>query len=85
VSAIINRCGADAVIRAVNRGGRIKPETAVELMRLIHEQTSHEAHLAVEINTGSMLKTIDNEDDAQETLRRLRERAAAPEPRGGQE
>lgn len=78
MSAIIPRCGADAVTHAVECGGRIKLDTAAQLLELIAEKTKHQAHLAVEINTGMMMKTIDNEEDAQETLRRLRLRAKTP-------
>lgn len=60
---------------AVATGGRIKIETAVEMSALLAEKTNHHAHLAIEVRTATMLKTVDNEADAQETIRRLR---AAP-------
>jgi hypothetical protein len=62
----------EEIAHAVFMGGRIKIETAIEVLRLIEQKTDYRAHLAIEVNTGALLKTLDNEDDAQETLSRLR-------------
>ncbi len=65
------RASADAIVKAVSRRGSIKEETAKRLLALIAEKTDHEVHLCVEVVTKTMVKTIDNEEDAQETIRRL--------------
>lgn len=64
---------ADAIVKAVELGGRIQPGTLIELLNLIATKTVYEAHIAVEVVTPTMVKTIDNEDDAQETIKRLRD------------
>ena len=76
IDRFVRRNSASGVIAKVHTGGRIKIGTAIEILALISTRTSYKAHLAIEVNTGPMLKTIDNEADAQETLSRLR---AAPE------
>lgn len=71
---------ADSVLRAVQKGGEIQMETLVELLDLLHTKTDYLFHIAVEIlPTGSaLLKTIDNERDAKETIRRLKAKQAKP-------
>jgi len=68
----MRRNTADGILEAVGKGGPIQLSTAKELLKLLTEKTDHPAHIAIEINTGALLKTVDNEDDAQETIRRLR-------------
>lgn len=65
------RGGADGVLAAVRQGGAIKRETCIRLLDLLASKTSYQHHIAIEVLTGAVLKTIDNEDDAQETIRRL--------------
>jgi hypothetical protein len=68
------RGAASSVLRAVRKGEPILPATLTELLDLLHTKTDYAYHVAVEIlPTGSaILKTIDNERDAQETIRRLK-------------
>lgn len=68
------RNNPDGIIEAVEGGGRIQMDTLRDLLAIIAEKTTYQAHIAVEVNTGPMLKTIDNEEDALETIRRLRRR-----------
>lgn len=68
----LNRNHADGILEAVGKGGSIQMETLVELLALLKAKTKYHFHVAVEVRTGAMLKTIDNEEDAQETIRRLR-------------
>ena len=68
----MNRNNPDGILEAVAKGGRIKMSTLQELCSLLEERTDYPFHVAVEVKTGALLKTIDNEDDAQETIRRLR-------------
>jgi hypothetical protein len=65
------RESADGIEWAVHRGGAIKPETLEHLLALLRDKTDYPHHVAVEVTVGPQLKTIDNEDDAQETIRRL--------------
>ena len=62
---------ADEVRMAVWNGGAITRPTLDRLLVLLAEKTTYECHIAVEVITPTMLKTIDNEDDALETIRRL--------------
>lgn len=71
----MTRNHADGILEAVGKGGSIQMETLVELLALLKEKTTYRFHVAVEIKTAALLKTIDNEDDAQETIKRLK---AAP-------
>ena len=41
------------------------------MLELLPQKTEYLFWIALEVNTGAMLKTLDNEDDAQETIRRL--------------
>lgn len=67
------RTGADSILRAVEKGGAIQMDTLAELLRLFAEKTDYHFHIEVAVQaTGSaILKTIDNERDAKETIRRL--------------
>jgi hypothetical protein len=68
------RSGADSILRAVEKGGAIQLGTLTELLDLLESKTDYAFHVEVAIlPTGSaILKTIDNERDAQETIRRLK-------------
>lgn len=68
------RTGADSIIRAVEKGGQIQLDTLTELLDLLRTKTDYGFHVEVAIRpSGSaLLKTIDNERDAKETIRRLR-------------
>ena len=68
----MRRNNADGILEAVGKHGSIQMATLVELLALLKEKTTYPFHVAVEITTGAILKTIDNEEDAQETIRRLR-------------
>jgi len=65
------RGAADSILRAVGKGGEIQMDTLTELLELLGTKTDYAFHVAVEIlPTGSaILKTIDNERDAKESLR----------------
>jgi hypothetical protein len=62
---------ANEVRMAVWKGGKIQRDTLDRLLLLLAEKTTHDCHIAVEVLTPTMLKTIDNEEDARETIRRL--------------
>ena len=70
------RHSADSVLRAVKKGGEIQHDTLAELLMLLCTKTDYHFHVTVEIlPTGSaLLKTIDNERDAKETIRRLKDK-----------
>jgi hypothetical protein len=70
----IRRQTADGVVDAVAKGGRIQLVTVAKLLRLLQDKTDYPHWPTVEVVTGAMVKTIDNEVDAQETIRRLREK-----------
>jgi hypothetical protein len=65
------RSEAGEVAMAVFKGGRITRPTLDKLLALLAEKTDYPCHIAVEVLTPTMLKTVDNEEDALETIRRL--------------
>lgn len=69
-----SRSGADSILRAVDKGGAITLETLTELLELLRTKTDYQFHVEVAIlpSKSALLKTIDNERDAKETIRRLR-------------
>ena len=69
-----NRSGASSVLRAVENGGEITQETLTELLDLLRTKTDYHFHVEVAVlpSGSALLKTIDNERDAQETIRRLK-------------
>lgn len=67
----IRRSSADGIVEAVRERGAIQPVTLTRLLALLAERTLYRCHVEVAVDTGAMLKTIDNEVDALETIRRL--------------
>jgi ABC-type ATPase with predicted acetyltransferase domain len=68
------RNSADSILHAVEKGGAIQLDTLKELLALLETKTDYHVHVEVAIlpSKSALLKTIDNERDAQETIRRLR-------------
>ena len=68
------RSGADSILHAVDKGGAIKLDTLTELLDLLRTKTDYKFHIEVAVlpSKSALLKTIDNERDAKETIRRLR-------------
>lgn len=71
------RSGASSILRAVEKGGVIRLDTLRELLGLLEDKTDYHFHVEVAIlpSGSALLKTIDNERDAQETIRRLRKKS----------
>lgn len=69
---------ADEVAFAVKKGGAITRPTLDRLLELLKAKTTYRCHIAVEVLTPTMLKTIDNENGALETIRRLESAPDAP-------
>jgi hypothetical protein len=69
-----SRRGASSILRAVEKGGQIRLDTIKELLILLEEKTDYHFHIEVAIlpSKSALLKTIDNERDALETIRRLK-------------
>jgi hypothetical protein len=69
-----SRSGASSILRAVEKGGAIQMATLAELVELLAAKTDYHFHVEVAVlpTGGALLKTIDNERDAQETIRRLK-------------
>lgn len=65
------RDSTESVAKAVEKGGAITFETLQRLCQLLDEKTDYPYHIEVPITTGALVKTIDNERDALETIRRL--------------
>lgn len=68
------RGSADSIVAAVEKGGAIQLDTLHELLTLLAEKTDYAFHIEVAVlpSKSALLKTIDNERDAQETIRRLK-------------
>ena len=68
------RSAASSVLRAVEKGGAIQLTTLTELLELLETKTDYHFHIEVAAQSprSALLKTIDNERDAQETIRRLK-------------
>ena len=71
-----NRSGASSILRAVEKGGEIQLDTLTELLDLLRTKTDYHFHVEVAVlpSGSALLKTIDNERDAKETIRRLKEK-----------
>lgn len=66
------RSTADGILEEVAIGGKIKMETLQELCKLLEEKTNYDFHIELAVVTNALLKTIDNEGDALETISRLK-------------
>ena len=66
--------GPSSILRAVEKGGAIQLATLTELLDLLRTKTDYHFHVEVAIlpSGSALLKTISNERDAVETIRRLR-------------
>ncbi len=62
---------ADGILAAVDEGGRMQFGTLEQLFGEL-ARAGMQFHLVVEVRIGPILKTIDNERDATETIRRLK-------------
>jgi hypothetical protein len=73
-----NRSGASSILRAVDKGGEIQMDTLAELVEQLRTKTDYHFHIEVAVlpSGSALLKTIDNERDAKETIRRLKLKAA---------
>jgi hypothetical protein len=67
----LHRNRADGVVETVRKRGAITRPTLDRLLELLATRTSYPHHVAVEVEVGALLKTVDNEEDALETIRRL--------------
>lgn len=67
----IRRQTADGVLDVVKTNGAITIPTLTKLLSLLAERTDYPHHVEVAVVVGGLLKTIDNEVDAVETVRRL--------------
>ena len=71
-----HRKSVEGIMIAVTAGGHIRRATLDRLLELIPKKTHHVHWIALEVHTGAMLKTIDNEEDALRTIALLE---AAPD------
>lgn len=62
---------ASNIIRRVEKDGAIKMDTLPVLCEHLNKMNL-KYHIAVEVESGSLLKTIDNEADAQRTIDNIR-------------
>ena len=71
-----SRRSADSILRAVDKGGAITLDTLTELLEQLRTKTDYHFHVEVAVlpSKSALLKTIDNERDAKETIRRLKEK-----------
>ena len=62
----------DGILEEVAAGGRITIPTLTQLLAMLNERTNYPHHVEVAVIVGALLKTIDNEADALETIERLK-------------
>lgn len=72
------RDSTGSIAKAVEKGGAITGGTLERLLKLLAFKTDYPHHVSVEITVGGLMKTIDNERDAVETVRRLEAKPPAP-------
>jgi len=72
------RDAAESVAKAIENGGQITIETLTRLRVLLDERTTYPHHIELVVWTGALMKTIDNERDALETIRRLEAKPVSP-------
>lgn len=65
------RGSTKSVAKAVKKGGAITANTLARLLALLAEKTDYPYHVEVAVTVGALVKTVDNERDALETVRRL--------------
>lgn len=68
-----NPSNPDAILTRVAQKGHIQEKTVTELSAVLKE-AGYEFHLAVEVQSGALLKTLDNEGDARQTITNLRKK-----------
>lgn len=71
IAKAIRRNEPDGILEAVRDKGAIQLPTLNRLLELLKAKTEYPHHIQVAVSTGAVLKTIDNEQDALETIRRL--------------
>jgi hypothetical protein len=59
------------ILDAVVMGGKIRIETLQKLIALLERKTDYHVHIELAVLVPGGLLNLDNEDDAQETIRRL--------------
>lgn len=80
----MRRDTADGILETVKKKGRITMPTLLRLMKLLEEKTDYPYHVQLAVEVGALLKTIDNETDAKETVRRLEAKVVdVPQPQNG--
>lgn len=67
----IRRNSADGVAETVRKKGPIQISTLVKLLDLLATKTDYRFHIELAVEVGALTKTLDNEVDALETIRRL--------------
>jgi hypothetical protein len=77
MSYLTRRNTADGIMDAVESGGPITIDTLKTLIELLGDKTNYPFHIEVAVLSGAVLKTIDNEKDAQETIQRLQAKVAS--------
>jgi len=67
---------ASNIIRRVKESGAISHDTLIELCKQL-DLMGYKYHISVEVQSGALLKTIDNEADAQQTIKNIQEKLAS--------
>ena len=70
-----NPSSASNIIRRVEESGAMSIRT-LTILSMYLDQMKLKHHVAVEIQSGVLLKTIDNEVDAQQTIKNIQEKLA---------
>lgn len=71
-----------SVAKAVEKGGAITLPSLIRLLELLKERTDYPHHIEVAVTVGPLVKTLDNEHDTLETIRRLESKSSPAQGRG---
>lgn len=59
------------IVHTVDKHGGIEEATLHRLLKVLRDHTAYPHHVTVEVRTGALLKTIDNQADALATIERI--------------
>ncbi len=65
-----NPASPDSILKRVEQKGRISLSTLLNLCEKLSD-IGKKFHIAVEVESGCLLKTIDNEQDAKQTIENI--------------
>ncbi len=81
----LRRQAPAGILEALAQGGRIKLETLQKFAELYPKKAKFNFHFELVVESRALFKTVDNEADLQEILKRLEAAPDRPDARGPQQ